>query len=638
MGEPAPTMSNASSTMTVNSSAVARQALRQLAAQKIPPTPENYARVFFDIASPGTGATELSPLLLLKDVATDAQARAGAGAADCATLATALDIGDWNLAQAALRRLVNGGGTRWGGLMRDLVHGLDARSARATPGRKREALQHVLTSFGNAPDVLFQRLRGLVDSWAGGDAGAEINNAPLTADAASTGAIPIGGTTAAGAMASAAASSAATAIAPVVGAAAAPAPDAVPAAGATDTAEQGPNWATLGELLALTLTTAVADRAGDSPSSVATARRLAHDARQMHDAASAAVLIGRVRELCIALELRNVNVRETQNGLLRVVHALTTNVAEMLGDDKWLQGQFKSVAELASAPFDQVEIASIERALREIVYKQGVLKKSVDDARNALRAMTVTFIDRLAGLAADAGEHSERLGRYAAEIDRTQDLGQLSNLVVRIVQDTRGMQTDYGRTHEELLDARKNADEYEHRVSRLEHELGALSDRLHEDQLTELLNRRGLDRQFDIEISRAERSGQPLCVCLLDIDDFKRINDTHGHQVGDQALVHLSNVLRQAVRPSDVVARYGGEEFVILLPATRGEDAESVMARVQRELTRRYFLHNHERLLVTFSAGVTERAEGELPSVLMERADRALYRAKELGKNRVVVQ
>jgi diguanylate cyclase len=272
------------------------------------------------------------------------------------------------------------------------------------------------------------------------------------------------------------------------------------------------------------------------------------------------------------------------------------------------------------------------------VQKQGVIKKSVDEAKHALRLMTTTFVARLATLAADAGEHSERLDRYAMEIEHAEDIEELSDLVVQLAQDTRERQVDLTHVHDELVDTRRHAEEYEQRVERLERELAQLSDRLHEDQLTELLNRRGLDRQFDVELSRATRSGQPLSVCLIDIDDFKRINDTYGHQAGDRVLVHLSRLMRNSVRPADVVARYGGEEFVVLLPATHAAEAEVVMARVQRELTRHFFLHNNERVLVTFSAGVAEAAAGETAAVVLQRADEALYLAKERGKNRVMVR
>jgi diguanylate cyclase len=209
---------------------------------------------------------------------------------------------------------------------------------------------------------------------------------------------------------------------------------------------------------------------------------------------------------------------------------------------------------------------------------------------------------------------------------------------VQLAQDTRERKVDLSNVHDELVDTRRHAEEYEQRVERLERELAQLSDRLHEDQLTELLNRRGLDKQFDVELARAARSGQPLSVCLIDIDDFKRINDTYGHQAGDRVLVHLSRLMRNSVRPADVVARYGGEEFVILLPATQAPEAEVVMARVQRELTRHFFLHNNERVLVTFSAGVAEAAHGEIAAMVLQRADEALYLAKERGKNRVMVR
>jgi diguanylate cyclase len=136
-------------------------------------------------------------------------------------------------------------------------------------------------------------------------------------------------------------------------------------------------------------------------------------------------------------------------------------------------------------------------------------------------------------------------------------------------------------------------------------------------------------------MARADRYGRPLCLAVLDVDDFKHLNDRLGHQAGDLALVHLARIVRRSIRPTDVISRYGGEEFVILLPETPLNDAISVMTRVQRELTKRIFLHNNERVLITFSAGVAERAFGENQEELIARADRALYHAKQAGKNRV---
>ena len=135
--------------------------------------------------------------------------------------------------------------------------------------------------------------------------------------------------------------------------------------------------------------------------------------------------------------------------------------------------------------------------------------------------------------------------------------------------------------------------------------------------------------------ARAERSGKPLCISLLDIDNFKRLNDAHGHQTGDQALQHLVRVTRRTMRPTDVLARYGGEEFLLLLPDTSQEEAIEVMVRLQRNLTKAFFLHEDEHVLITFSAGVALLREGEAQTAVIERADKALYEAKRTGKNRV---
>ena len=123
---------------------------------------------------------------------------------------------------------------------------------------------------------------------------------------------------------------------------------------------------------------------------------------------------------------------------------------------------------------------------------------------------------------------------------------------------------------------------------------------------------------------------------MLDIDNFKKLNDSLGHDVGDQALIHLANVCRETLRPQDTVARYGGEEFIILLPETPLPDANNALTRLQRELTRQFFMHENEKVLITFSAGVTQMTEEDSQASVIKRADEAMYEAKKSGKNRVV--
>lgn len=156
------------------------------------------------------------------------------------------------------------------------------------------------------------------------------------------------------------------------------------------------------------------------------------------------------------------------------------------------------------------------------------------------------------------------------------------------------------------------------------------------DPLTGALNRVGLEESIAKEISSVRRKDTPLCMAMLDIDNFKKLNDTLGHDTGDKALTHLATVARECMRPQDTLARYGGEEFVILLPDTPLDKGIEAMTRLQRELTKRFFMAGAEKLLITFSAGVAQLATDESGADAIKRADQAMYLAKRAGKNRVV--
>lgn len=192
------------------------------------------------------------------------------------------------------------------------------------------------------------------------------------------------------------------------------------------------------------------------------------------------------------------------------------------------------------------------------------------------------------------------------------------------------------RMSRELLAARKQLEAAERRIRQLESELAHVSELVREDPLTGALNRRGLEEAFRRESARAERCNMPLSAALLDIDDFKRLNDAHGHHAGDEALRHMVQVVRATLRPNDLVARWGGEEFLILLPDAGTAEAAAVTERLQHALARTLFCYNGRHLPITFSAGVTLRAAGEALPILAARADQALYRAKRGGKKRVV--
>jgi len=157
------------------------------------------------------------------------------------------------------------------------------------------------------------------------------------------------------------------------------------------------------------------------------------------------------------------------------------------------------------------------------------------------------------------------------------------------------------------------------------------------DALTACVNRRGLLDRLEEELERVNRYNLTLCVMMIDVDHFKRINDSRGHVVGDDVLRQLGAMLRAEVRAVDTVARYGGEEFVILLPETALAGAVALAERIRERVAQRDFAEDGSGLRTTISIGVTTLAADDVedPEGVLARADAALYRAKDAGRNLV---
>jgi len=160
------------------------------------------------------------------------------------------------------------------------------------------------------------------------------------------------------------------------------------------------------------------------------------------------------------------------------------------------------------------------------------------------------------------------------------------------------------------------------------------------DPLTGLYNRQFLNELFEKEWSRAQRHGYPLSIIMADIDDFKRVNDDYGHQVGDLALKKIAEVLSENLRINDYLARYGGEEFLFVLPQATLRDACNAAERFRMAIRKISIpLDKDHNLSLSISCGVSTaypEQKDENVIVLIEKADNALYKAKHLGKDRVV--
>ncbi len=186
------------------------------------------------------------------------------------------------------------------------------------------------------------------------------------------------------------------------------------------------------------------------------------------------------------------------------------------------------------------------------------------------------------------------------------------------------------------------------RISVLEHKLNEANKKLHvlaiTDPLTGLLNRRELFKRLENEIYRASREKNHYSLIIIDIDYFKRVNDTLGHTAGDLVLIEISDRLKAALRPYDIIGRYGGEEFFVGVPGADAESRKKIAERIRASISGKPFQIGDNNLDITISLGLTSAIpEGRKKDIshileaMIEKADSALYRAKDTGRNRVVI-
>lgn len=570
---------------------IARETLRRLALQRVAPTPDNYRAYYHEIA--GISSDDAFPERSLKLIANALPRETPEAVRLAQGFESAVGSRHWAaLKQAILALCIRNDNSvaNWALLIREILTQYERPHQGWTKARKKEALEQIL-SVSSGTQHLPARLQGLMKNWSdAGDGG----TSPTVPDSPSN--------------------------------AASLANDAE-AAGLADLLVM------LQPLLKRGVVPLIMDNEALAAEMLALSERL-NDPVKFAGAPDAG---DKLQRLTSQLELAGEDERAIRAALIGLIRLIVDNISELVADDAWLSGQINLLSVAFQGNLDIRILDEVERRLRDVIDKQGHLKRQLDEAQIRLKRMLSGFVDQLAELSDSTDHYHSSLEQVATEIAAASSLDELANVIEGVLADTRNVRETTRRSSNQLTALRAEVDSANRQIARLQQELDETSELVRHDALTGTLNRKGLDEALEREIARARRKGQPMCLAMLDIDNFKHLNDTFGHKTGDDALRHLSEVIRTFTRPQDMVGRYGGEEFLVLLPDTEIDAAVQATVRLQRELTKRFFLAENQRILITFSAGVARIDADEDPYSAIDRADKAMYAAKRAGKNRVLI-
>ncbi|TXI47493.1 GGDEF domain-containing protein [Methylophilus sp.] len=590
----------------MTASEIARETIKQMAVRRVEPTPENYTQIYFEVAGKPVKEDAVGALRkALKQLPHDSLEQTNW----INRWEKLLKQDNWQglgelLTESMQQQLSHS--TKWPKAIRTLLQAWDDKRSGVDVARKRETLERVLINFGNDAS-LADKLIGMASHWLPSDAGGD--SMALTDDHSE---VP--------ATAAVVVDSAAT--------------EALP----SEVQQFHGAFTILQTLLKQTLQLGLIPRLEGYPDLQTEAVALQESTERAKKVKEWEALAKSLKALLMRVEVIGAKEDDVRGDIIDLLHLLLSNIGELVAEDSWLTGQVYAVQSIISGPLDRAKLKQAEKSLKEVVYKQGLVKHSLVEARNSFKTLISTFIDKLKYMGEASELYSGKIESYAQELSQTDDLIKINELVNHLMRDTSVMQTDIMRSRDDLLSQQRVATDTQQRMEKLQEELQQLSEVVRIDQLTGVLNRRGMDEAFSTEIARYRRSGELLSIALLDIDNFKMLNDQHGHAAGDSALKHLAGVIKRAVRPTDIVTRMGGEEFVVILPNTNLDEAVVTMSRLQRALTKEYFLGNNQKLLITFSAGVALfKTEDDVNSILA-RADQAMYLAKKTGKNRVMTE
>ncbi|GGC69821.1 GGDEF domain-containing protein [Marinobacter halophilus] len=310
----------------------------------------------------------------------------------------------------------------------------------------------------------------------------------------------------------------------------------------------------------------------------------------------------------------------------------------LLSTNDWdiLREGLNQVAELV--------IEAVTRSQKEFEVFLKRLDERLETLRQHFSQQSDAQLSRQGDTATLDREIREELGRVSDEIRSSQDLQTLKQSVSQRLEFISGALERFrtrdaereGMLTEQLEAMQEKVAAMEAHSEQMQAQVRRERERALTDLLTQLPNREAWQERLAFEYNRWQRYQHPLSVAVIDIDLFKKINDSFGHKAGDRVLQLVAREMKNRLRNTDFIARYGGEEFVLLLPETGLEDARVVVDQFRGHVGKLPFHFGGKPVTITFSAGVSDFRAGDTEDAVFDRADRALYQAKDAGRNQVL--
>lgn len=292
-----------------------------------------------------------------------------------------------------------------------------------------------------------------------------------------------------------------------------------------------------------------------------------------------------------------------------------------------------------SARFENLkedEADSLSRSLYTFFINKSNEASVVEQEKEELKIIIASLATYIQSLSVSSESFGSKLDEYARKVTAATTLNEIKKIQHAILTETLEIQKVNGSVRDQLAEANKKMEEASEKIARLEKELEMARQEKSVDALTRVYNRGYFDERLKEAVAQFSRTKEPCSLILLDIDEFKKFNDSYGHQAGDQVLTKVAELVKESVRASDTVARYGGEEFAVILYKAKLKDAMKMAEKIRKEVNRHEFVTQDKVIKVTVSIGLTEFSGDDSPQMIVQRADKGLYAAKEQGRNKCV--